>query len=286
MAKAQTSPLVKQLSAVGKTFRLEYEAKTEGALERFMAEIESLGQAHPAKREPWEMLANVGDWVTDTAEKKRAYTRLAKLDAERYSMLVKGAREELDWLRFLETPMELKFTASDGRKVGLAKLRGKVVLIYFCASWCPPCVHEFPIIKSVYDWYHKKGFEIVGISETKQSSTVTGVEMFKKVNVPVLGIVENMSTHICSQCGHEEHIFGEYGGQTLADEYDTTLLGQLPLDISIRENADAGTPSVVAAPDSQVAAAYFDIARRTSARLARQKKDYASKFPNIKVEEN
>ncbi|WP_123656859.1 iron-sulfur cluster carrier protein ApbC [Salinisphaera japonica] len=113
-----------------------------------------------------------------------------------------------------------------------------------------------------------------------------GVEMFKKVNVPVLGIVENMSTHICSQCGHEEHIFGEYGGQTLADEYDTTLLGQLPLDISIRENADAGTPSVVAAPDSQVAAAYFDIARRTSARLARQKKDYASKFPNIKVEEN
>ena len=167
LAKAQTSPLVKQLSAVGKTFRLEYEAKTEGALERFMAEIESLGQAHPAKREPWEMLANVGDWVTDTAEKKRAYTRLAKLDAERYSMLVKGAREELDWLRFLETPMELKFTASDGRKVGLAKLRGKVVLIYFCASWCPPCVHEFPIIKSVYDWYHKKGFEIVGISAEK-----------------------------------------------------------------------------------------------------------------------
>ena len=113
-----------------------------------------------------------------------------------------------------------------------------------------------------------------------------GVEMFNKVNVPVLGIVENMSTHICSKCGHEEHIFGEQGGQTLADEYDTALLGQLPLDISIRENADAGTPSVVAAPDSSVAKAYFEIARHTSARLARQKKDYASKFPNIKVEEN
>ena len=67
-----------------------------------------------------------------------------------------------------------------------------------------------------------------------------GVEMFKKVNVPVLGIVENMSTHICSKCGHEEHIFGEHGGQRLADEYDVDLLGELPLDISIREYADAG----------------------------------------------
>ena len=113
-----------------------------------------------------------------------------------------------------------------------------------------------------------------------------GVEMFKKVNVPVLGIVENMSTHICSKCGFEEAIFGSHGGQTLADEYDVDLLGELPLDISIREYADAGTPTVVAAPDSPIAAAYFDIARHTSARLARQKKDYASKFPNIKVESN
>ncbi|HET7315226.1 iron-sulfur cluster carrier protein ApbC [Salinisphaera sp.] len=111
-----------------------------------------------------------------------------------------------------------------------------------------------------------------------------GVEMFKKVNVPVLGIVENMSTHICSKCGHEEHIFGAHGGQSLADEYDVDLLGELPLDISIREYADSGRPTVVSAPESQIAAAYFDIARNATARLSRQKKDYASKFPNIKVE--
>ncbi|WP_348767537.1 iron-sulfur cluster carrier protein ApbC [uncultured Salinisphaera sp.] len=111
-----------------------------------------------------------------------------------------------------------------------------------------------------------------------------GVEMFNKVNVPVLGIVENMSTHICSNCGHEEAIFGAHGGQTLADEYDVGLLGELPLDISIRENADAGHPSVVADPQGNIASAYFDMARRTAARLSQQKKDYASKFPNIKVE--
>ena len=111
-----------------------------------------------------------------------------------------------------------------------------------------------------------------------------GVEMFNKVNVPVLGIVENMSTHICSNCGHEEAIFGARGGQTLADEYDVGLLGELPLDISIRENADAGHPSVVADPQGNIASAYFDMARRTAARLSQQKKDYAGKFPNIKVE--
>lgn len=113
-----------------------------------------------------------------------------------------------------------------------------------------------------------------------------GVEMFKKVNVPVLGIVENMSTHICSQCGHEEAIFGARGGQTLADEYEVDMLGDLPLDISIREYADTGTPTVMADPESSIASAYFDISRRTTARLSRQKKDYASKFPNIKVESN
>ncbi|GAB3681476.1 iron-sulfur cluster carrier protein ApbC [Salinisphaera aquimarina] len=111
-----------------------------------------------------------------------------------------------------------------------------------------------------------------------------GVEMFKKVNVPVLGIVENMSTHICSKCGHQEAIFGAHGGQTLADEYDVDLLGELPLDIAIREHSDAGTPTVVADPEGALAAAYFDVSRNTGARLARQKKDYASKFPNIKIE--
>jgi len=111
-----------------------------------------------------------------------------------------------------------------------------------------------------------------------------GVEMFNKVNVPVLGIVENMSTHICSKCGHEEAIFGARGGQRLADEYEVGLLGELPLDIAIREHSDAGRPTVIAEPEGNIAAAYFDMARRTAAGLARQKKDYASKFPNIKVE--
>lgn len=113
-----------------------------------------------------------------------------------------------------------------------------------------------------------------------------GVEMFRKVNVSVLGIVENMSTHICSQCGHEEHIFGEQGGQALADEYEVDLLGELPLDISIREYADEGQPTVAAAPDSKIASIYFDIARRSAALLSRKRKNKASSFPNITVKED
>jgi ATPases involved in chromosome partitioning len=113
-----------------------------------------------------------------------------------------------------------------------------------------------------------------------------GVEMFRKVNVSVLGIVENMSTHICSNCGHEEAIFGAHGGQTLADDYDVDLLGELPLDISIRENADSGRPSVIADPEGSIAAIYLDMARKTAARLARKKKDNADKFPNIKVQDS
>ncbi len=111
-----------------------------------------------------------------------------------------------------------------------------------------------------------------------------GIEMFNKVNVPVLGVIENMSTHVCSNCGHEEAIFGAGGGQQLADDYGVDLIAQLPLDISIRENADSGHPSVVADPTSSASQAYFQAARRTGARLAQQKKDYADKFPNIKVE--
>lgn len=114
-----------------------------------------------------------------------------------------------------------------------------------------------------------------------------GVEMFKKVNVSVLGIVENMSTHICSHCGHEEHIFGEQGGQALADEYDVDLLGELPLDISIREYADSGRPTVISEPDSSIASVYFDIARKASAQVSRKRKEKSEgKFPNIKVEDS
>jgi ATP-binding protein involved in chromosome partitioning len=108
-------------------------------------------------------------------------------------------------------------------------------------------------------------------------------KMFEKVKVPVLGVVENMSTHICSQCGHEEHIFGSGGGQSMADQYGINLLGSLPLNIRIREDADGGQPSVVTDPEGDIAMAYRNIARRLAARLAMQGKNYASAFPNIVV---
>lgn len=111
-----------------------------------------------------------------------------------------------------------------------------------------------------------------------------GLKMFEKVNVKVLGIVENMSTHICSQCGHEEHIFGAGGGETMAQDYDIDLLGSLPLDITIRENADGGKPSVAADPEGAIAKSYGEIARKMAAKLALQAKDFSSKFPNIVIQ--
>ncbi|MFI4921160.1 MAG: iron-sulfur cluster carrier protein ApbC, partial [Gammaproteobacteria bacterium] len=112
-----------------------------------------------------------------------------------------------------------------------------------------------------------------------------GLKMFQKVEVNVLGVVENMSTHVCSQCGHEEHIFGAGGGQSLAAQYQVPFLGSLPLELKIREQTDAGRPTVVAEPDSAVAARYREIARRATARLALAGKDYAGAFPKIVIED-
>jgi len=112
-----------------------------------------------------------------------------------------------------------------------------------------------------------------------------GLQMFRKVSVPVLGIVENMSSHICTECGHEEPLFGQGGGEKLADEYDVTLLGQIPLDMRIRQEADSGQPSVVADPEGAIASAYGQTARRTAAALAAQNRDYSAKFPKIVVED-
>ncbi len=100
-----------------------------------------------------------------------------------------------------------------------------------------------------------------------------GIEMFQKVNVPVLGIVENMAVHICSQCGHEEHIFGEAGGQNLATEYGVDVLASLPLDMSIRLAMDEGQPSVVAKPESDIAEKYSNIATKVSQKLKDQSND-------------
>lgn len=113
-----------------------------------------------------------------------------------------------------------------------------------------------------------------------------GLKMFQKVEVPVLGIVENMSIHICSQCGHEEHIFGEGGGQKMSEQYGVDLLGSLPLNGHIREETDNGKPTVVAQPASRVTEIYREIARKTAAKLSLQAKDYAAKFPRIVIQNN
>ncbi len=111
-----------------------------------------------------------------------------------------------------------------------------------------------------------------------------GLKMFEKVGIPIIGIVENMSTHICSKCGHEEHIFGAGGGAQMCKDYDVELLGSLPLDIRIREQADGGSPTVVADPDGQIAGVYKAIARRTAVKLSEMSLDHSSKFPNIVIQ--
>lgn len=111
-----------------------------------------------------------------------------------------------------------------------------------------------------------------------------GLKMFEKVDVPVLGVIENMSTHICSTCGHEEHIFGSGGGSRMAEQYGVDFLGSLPLDIRIREDADGGHPTVMADPEGRIAGIYRDIARRVAAKLSQRARDYSAKFPNIVIQ--
>ena len=111
-----------------------------------------------------------------------------------------------------------------------------------------------------------------------------GLKMFEKVNIPILGVVENMSLHICSKCGHEEHVFGEGGGARMSKDYGIDLLGSLPLDISIREQADSGKPTVVADPDGRVAEIYRQIARRVAVKIAEKQQDHSAAFPKIVVQ--
>ncbi len=111
-----------------------------------------------------------------------------------------------------------------------------------------------------------------------------GLKMFEKVNIPILGVVENMSLHICSKCGHEENIFGSGGGDRMSKDYGIDLLGSLPLDIAIREQADSGKPTVVADPDGRVAEIYRQIARRVAVKIAEKQQDHSAAFPKIVVQ--
>ena len=111
-----------------------------------------------------------------------------------------------------------------------------------------------------------------------------GLRMFEKVGIPILGLVENMSIHICSKCGHEEHIFGHGGAERMAQDYEAELLGALPLELEIRELTDAGKPTVVGAPFSRAADIYKAIARRIGVKIAERAKDMSGKFPNIVVQ--
>jgi len=110
-----------------------------------------------------------------------------------------------------------------------------------------------------------------------------GVKMFEKVGIPILGVVENMSTHICSNCGHVEAIFGAGGGEKMSSDFDIEFLGKLPLQLSIREQTDSGVPTVVAEPDGQAAGIYKDIARKVAIKVAEQARDMTAKFPTIVV---
>ena len=111
-----------------------------------------------------------------------------------------------------------------------------------------------------------------------------GLKMFEKVNIPILGVVENMSLHTCSKCGHEEDIFGSGGGDRMAKDYGIDLLGSLPLDIKIREQADSGRPTVVADPDGRAAEIYRQIARRVAVKIAEKQQDHSAAFPKIVVQ--
>ena len=113
-----------------------------------------------------------------------------------------------------------------------------------------------------------------------------GIKMFEKVGVPILGIVENMAVHVCTNCGHIEHIFGADGGKKMAENYQMDYLGALPLNMQIRLQADNGKPTVVADPDGEVAGIYKSVARQVAIKIAAKAKDFSAKFPTITVSKN
>ena len=173
-----------RLKAVAKTFRASYKTKPDKTITKLLTSVAALGQAFPKSKQPWQVLADAAGFASEPTHKKRLFKKLAALNAKQFPKITREAKEELTWLEFLEQPIDLRFTAADGREVDLAKLRDKVVLIYFCASWCPPCVREHPKLKSVYDQYHKQGFEIVGISVDKSRASFDRYTQRKKIAWP------------------------------------------------------------------------------------------------------
>ena len=113
-----------------------------------------------------------------------------------------------------------------------------------------------------------------------------GIEMFRKVDIPILGVIENMAVHICTQCGHQEHVFGEHGGERIARDYGVSLLASLPLALSIREQTDSGRPTVIAEPDSAVTALYLAAADAVQAALAGLGDDAVQPFPQIQISDD
>jgi ATP-binding protein involved in chromosome partitioning len=113
-----------------------------------------------------------------------------------------------------------------------------------------------------------------------------GIKMFEKVGVPILGIVENMAVHVCEKCGHIEHIFGQDGGKKMAAEFGMDYLGALPLNLSIRVQADGGNPTVAAEPEGEIAGLYKAVARQVAVKIAQRAKDFSSKFPTISISKN
>jgi len=176
--------LESRLKAVGKTFRASYKTKPDKTITELLSSVEALGQAFPESEQPWHLIANTAEFASNPTHKKRLFEKLAALDAKQFPKITREAKEELAWFEFLERPIDLRFTAADGHEVDLAKLRGNVVLIYFCASWCPPCVHEYPKLKSVYDQFHKQGFEIVGISVDQSRASFDRYTQQKKIPWP------------------------------------------------------------------------------------------------------
>ena len=132
--------------------------------------------------------------------------------------------------------------------------------------------------------YKIDSLQLVSSNKYYASDAEEYKKMFEKVNIPIIGIVENMAMHTCSKCGNEEHIFGSGGAEKMCRDYGVSLLGSLPLDIKIREQSDNGNPTVVAEPESSAAKTYKKIARLTAIKVSKLAQDYSNKFPNIVIQ--